>query len=238
MTEELHQLRAVSTKNLPSENVDEKFLMAGLLKAREKTWHVMHEIREALNPGLTEDDARKLALEIFRGHGVMKHWHKPYIRFGRGTALTFHEPLQPDYRLQINDPLYIDLGPVWPDEELGLEYEGDVGDTFVLGTNKCADQCAKTVRTIFLEGQEHWKQHACTGIELYQFLKQRTEHYGYLFANSVDGHRLSDFPHHKYSRERLAEVPFVPSPALWILEVQIMSPDMSYGAFFEDMLQR
>lgn len=51
--------------------------MAGLLKAREKTWQVLHEIRETLRPGLTEDDARKLSLDIFREHGVVKHWHKP-----------------------------------------------------------------------------------------------------------------------------------------------------------------
>lgn len=236
MTQEMHQLRVVATKNFPAENVDEKFVMAGLLKAREKTLRVMHEIREAIKPGITEDDARKLALEIFRGHGVVKHWHKPYIRFGRGTALTFHDPLQPDYQLQVNDPLYIDLGPVWPDQELGLEYEGDVGDTFVLGTNPLAEDCAKAARQIFAEGQEEWNKRACTGAELYRFLEQRTEFYGYKFANNVDGHRLSDFPHHKYSRDRLAQLPFVPSPMLWVLEVQIMRPDMSCGAFFEDML--
>ncbi len=238
MSQELHQLRVNSTDKFPAENVDEKFVMAGLLKARKKTLAVMHEIRNALKPGLTEDDARKLALEIFRKEGVTKHWHKPYIRFAKGTALTFHQALQPEYRLQLDDPFYIDLGPIWPDEELGLEYEGDVGDTFVLGTHPKAEECAKTARQLFAEGQDYWQKHSCTGKELYAYLKQRTESLGYKFAEDVDGHRVADFPHHKYSRDRLSKLLFCPSSSLWVLEIQIMSPDMSFGAFFEDMLMR
>ena len=234
--ERLHELRVLAVSDYPEEKVDEKFVLEGLLDARRKTLDVMHEVRLALEPGLTEDDARKLALEIFRKAGVTKHWHKPYIRFGRGTALTFHEPLQKDYKLSINDPYYIDLGPIWPDEARGLDYEGDVGDTFVLGENAAAELCANTARQIFAEAQAEWQKSSCTGEELYRFAKLRAEHYGYKLGESVDGHRLSDFSHHHYSRKRLAELTFSPSASLWVLEIQIMSPDMSFGAFFEDIL--
>ena len=43
--------------------------------------HVMQEIRQALKEGMTEDEARLLALAIFRDHGVTKHWHKPKLEF-------------------------------------------------------------------------------------------------------------------------------------------------------------
>ncbi|MBS1960797.1 MAG: hypothetical protein JST04_01170 [Bdellovibrionales bacterium] len=52
----------------------------------------------------------------------------------------------------------------------------------------------------------------------------------------VDGHRMADFPHHRYAKERLAEVPFVPSPDLWVLELQLNDPANRFGAFFEDLL--
>lgn len=236
MTQELHPLRVTPFTKNDAEMVDEKFIIAGLLKARDKTIAVMHEIRDALVIGLTEDEARILAMEISRKHGAMKHWHKPYIRFGRGTALTFGDPIQPDYKLRMNDPFYIDLGPIWPDLEEGLDYEGDVGDTFIFGENLIAEECALTARKIFIEGQEYWKKASCSGIELYSYIKQRTEHYGYILAENVDGHRLSDFSHHKYSKERLAQVNFVPQAQLWVLEVQIIRPDMTCGAFYEDIL--
>lgn len=235
MTEEfLHKLRVVPTNNI--EKVGEKFVLEGLLLARQKTIDIMHEIRRALTPGLTEDDARKLALDIFRAHGVEKHWHKPYIRFGAGTALSFHEPLQEKYQLKLNDPFYIDLGPVWPDAEHELLYEGDVGDTFILGTNEAAEQCAKTTRLIFSEAQAHWRKLMCTGKELYSFIKQRAGYYGYDLKENVDGHRLSDFPHHYYSRKRLAELDLIPTPSLWVLEIQLVDKSKKFGAFYEDLL--
>jgi CDP-4-dehydro-6-deoxyglucose reductase len=234
--EPLHKLRVVSSLEIADELVDDKFVVAGLMDARRRTLSVMQEIRGEIKEGMTEDEARRLALEIFRGHGVTKHWHKPYIRFGPGTALTFHQPLQAEYRLLGNDPFYIDLGPVWPDKERGLEYEGDVGDTFVLGKNAAADRCAETARVIFKEGQDHWQKGSCTGEELYGFLKMRAEHYGYELKENVDGHRLSDFPHHQYSRKRLAELNFAPAASLWVLEIQIVDPGQNIGAFFEDLL--
>jgi hypothetical protein len=86
--------------------------------------------------GMTEREAMKMAFEVFKENGVTKHWHKPYVRFGPGTALSFNDPLQSDYRLQKDDPFYIDLGPAWRDEETGIEYEGDVGNFLFLAPMK------------------------------------------------------------------------------------------------------
>lgn len=218
------------------EAVDPKFVTEGLLRAREKTIAGLATLRGELKEGMTEDEARKLALRVFREQGVTKHWHKPYIRFGAGTTLTFNDPLQPDYRLQTGDPYYIDLGPVWSDPELGLEYEGDYGDTFVFGENAEAEKCAATARQLFGEAKSAWRSQSLSGQGLYEFLRRRSHEMGYLLVDGVEGHRVADFPHHRYSKAQLATVPFFPSAAVWVLELQLNDPQRRFGAFFEDLL--
>jgi hypothetical protein len=217
------------------ESVDPRFVVERQLQAQQKTWLVLSEVKAQIKEGMTEDEARILAIKIFQDFGVKKHWHKPYIRFGKGTTLTFHEPLQPDYRLRLNDPYYIDLGPVW--ELDSLEYEGDVGDTFVLGSNPKADLCAKAARLLFSEARKEWRDGKLLGNEIYSFLKKSAAEKGYTLLENVDGHRVGDFPHQKYSRERLAKLDFTPGSALWILEIHIVHPSGDFGAFFEDVLR-
>ena len=218
------------------ESVSTQFIQEGIFQAREKSWSILHKICSELKEGITEDEARKLAQKICRDHGILKHWHRPYIRLGAGTALTFHDPMQTEYRLQPGDPYYVDLGPIIPDPGLQLEYEGDVGDTFVYGENKEAEKLAGAARELFRLGKEMWRTEKLSGAELYRFLKERTSDLGYTLVEKVDGHRLSDFPHHKYTKERLAHVKFHPTKCLWVLELQILHPTQKMGAFYEDLL--
>lgn len=231
-----HPLGVFAPSTEAIEAVHPQFVMEGLYRAREKTIGVLSEVRSQLRVGMTEDDARKLTLEIFAARGVTKHWHKPYVRFGAGTALTFHQPLQPDYRLQENDPYYLDLGPVWPDPALGLEYEGDFGDTLIFGKNPEAEKCANAARSLFNVAKSKLADKSVTGQSLYDDLRKRSAEMGYTLTADVEGHRLSDFPHHKYSKERLAKVPFFPKPGLWVLEIMLADPNKRFGAFFEDII--
>ncbi len=233
---DLHSVGLAESSRAKLESVDPNFVVEGLLKAREKTWAVFNEIKPQLKAGMTEEEARKIAVATFEKQGVTKHWHRPYVRFGPGTVLTFHDSLQSTYRLQDGDPIYLDLGPIWSDEALGLDYEGDVGDTFVLGSNPEAERCAQTARLLFTEGQKQWKEKKLNGVELYQWMKERATQEGYQLLDNVDGHRVSDNPHTKYSKERLSEIAFVPSMTLWVLELQIIHPTLPIGAFFEDLL--
>lgn len=218
------------------EAVGPQFLRESMLKAQHQTRTITLEVLSQIREGMTEDEARLMALSVFSDYGVKKHWHRPFIRFGEGTALTFHDPIQPDYKLQENDPFYIDLGPVWKDESLGVEYEGDYGDTFVLGENKEASKCAKTARELFQKARQKWLTDNATGEQIYAFLKTEAESRGYILHDRVDGHRVSDFPHQKYSKERLAALTFKPADAIWVLEVQILDSQKRFGAFFEDLL--
>jgi hypothetical protein len=52
----------------------------------------------------------------------------------------------------------------------------------------------------------------------------------------VDGHRVGDFPHQVFFRGGMSELDFKPGAGVWILEIQIRHPTLSYGAFYEGSL--
>lgn len=231
-----HNLGVHGNSQSALEAVSPEFIREGLLRARVKTIAVLEEIRGALKEGMTEDEARLLALAIFKSHGVTKHWHRPHVRLGVGTTLNFNHPIQQDYRLKKGDAYYLDLGPAWPDAELGLEYEGDYGDTFTFGANPEVEKCAEASRKIFHEARALWREKKLTGLELYAYMSGRAKELGYHFVEGVEGHRVSDFPHHKYTKESLSKVDFVPSETIWVLELHLKDPAGRFGAFFEDLL--
>jgi hypothetical protein len=231
-----HPLGVIAPSAEAIEAVHPDFIKAGLLNAQNLTKKGFDLIRQNLKLNMTEDEGRKLALEIFQDLGITRHWHRPYVRFGKGTTLSFNDPATPDNRLALNDPCYLDLGPVVPDANTGLEYEGDYGDTFVFGANPEAENCAETCRALFREVQERWKQNPTSGQEIYAELKRRSSELGYELREDVRGHRVGDFPHHRFSKLNLSVIPFIPKDSIWILEVQILDPEKRFGAFFEDSL--
>lgn len=233
---ELHSLRIESPHRPIIEGVGSEFHASKLLWARDQSWQAYHAIKQELKIGMNEKDAFSLCMRILESLGVSKHWHKPFVRFGAGTVLTFHDPLREDYALEENSSVYIDLGPVWTDEESGIEYEGDVGDTFVWGQNVEGEKCANAAREIFKSLERIWSVDKCSGVELYRMAKADAESRGYILIENVDGHRVADFPHQKYSRERLAKLEFDPAPLLWVLEIHLRHPNLPIGAFFEDVL--
>lgn len=234
---DLHPLQAIPKPGHTLEAVDPRFVRAGLLRARERSWHALREIRARLRAGMTEAEGRDLALATLQELGAVKHWHKPYLRFGPGTTLTFYDTLQPDYRLQDGDAVHMDLGPVWSDPESPLEYEGDVGDTFAFGENPEVEACVQATHRLWREARDKWQAENLSGQALYVFLKARATELGYQLIDRVTGHRLGDYPHIRHAKERLSTVAFPPTESLWILEFQLLHPERKFGAFYEDLLQ-
>ena len=236
---DLHKLHVSASNQSQLEGVDQKFLAAGLLMARLKTIEVVEIISKQIKEGTGENEARALIKGIFREFGVTKHWHQPYLRFGEGSVLSFHEPIS-EHRLRANEIFHMDVGPVWSAESLGmekgLEYEGDYGDSFVYGENKIAQKLIHATHEVFASARDKWKTEKCSGTELYEHSKEQAELRGYKFVEDVAGHRLGDFPHHKHTKERLGSVNFTPSDSLWVMEVMLLAPNLKIGAFFEDLL--
>ena len=218
-------------------------ILHALERAQRKSWDVLREMQARLTEGMTEADARPWALEILKQYGVTKNWHRPNLRFGPGSKLSFNDPLSTDYLLKRGDSVMIDLGPVWKDEELGLEVEGDVGDTIVwqpVGLVAHEQQhCIDVSRELFEWGRQQVAQRTSSspsGRGLYEQLAERAQTKGLVLLQGVEGHRLSDFPHHQYSKNRISQLDFAPTPGRWILEVQVLHPTLPYGAFYEDLV--
>lgn len=214
------------------EAVGQRFDPARMQRAREKTWAALHGIRERMRPGISEDEAKAAAMEVFRELGYERLWHPVLIRIGANTTRTYRQRSDPNVRLGENDSYFIDLGLVFDG------HEGDVGDTFVVGHAPQRQACADAARALFGEVAEAWRVHGLSGQALYAFAGERAEAMGWRFNHAIKGHRVSDFPHSIHQGGDLGDLEALPSSGLWILEIQIAHPTEPFGAFYEDLLTR
>jgi Xaa-Pro aminopeptidase len=214
----------------PREAVGQAYDPALMLRARERSWAVLHGIRARMRPGISEDEARTEAAEVFRAHGLERLWHPVVIRIGANTTLSFRERSNPDLRLGEDDIYFIDLGLVFEG------HEGDVGDTFTTGADPARQACAEAARTLFDEVAAAWRTRGLSGEALYAFAGERAQAMGWRFNHAIKGHRVGDFPHAIHKAGDLGTLEQAPSSGLWILEIQIAHPSEPYGAFYEDLL--
>lgn len=198
--------------------------------AREKTWAALHGIRARMRPGISEDEAKAAALDVFRELGYERLWHPVLIRIGANTTKTYRQRSDPNVRLGENDSYFIDLGLVFDG------HEGDVGDTFVVGHAPQRQACADAARVLFDEVAAAWRSQGLSGQALYAFAGERAEAMGWRFNHAIKGHRVSDFPHSIHQGGDLGDLEASPSSGLWILEIQIAHPTEPFGAFYEDLL--
>lgn len=212
----------------PREAVGRRFDAALMQRARERSWAVVADIHARMQPGMSEEDARAMATDVFREHAVQRLWHPPIIRMGANTTKTYRQRSNPAVRLGQDDLYFIDLGLVFDG------HEGDVGDTFATGDTYRA--CAEAARTLFDEVADVWRREGVSGQALYAFAGERAQAMGWRLNHAIKGHRLGDFPHSVHKAGDLGTLEGTPSPGLWVLEIQIAHPTEPYGAFYEDLL--
>jgi len=198
--------------------------------AREKSWAALYGIRERMRPGISEDEAKVEAAEVFRELGMERLWHPVLIRIGANTTKTYREKSDPTVRLGESDSYFIDIGLVFDG------HEGDVGDTFVTGHAPEQQACAEAARTLFHEVADAWRTQGLSGQALYAFTDERAHALGYRLNHAVKGHRVCDFPHAIHKGGDLSALDSTPASGLWILEIQIAHPSEPFGAFYEDLL--
>jgi Xaa-Pro aminopeptidase len=216
---------------VPQEAVGDRFDPQQMQHARERTWAALHGIRERMRPGISEDEAKAEAADVFRALGMERLWHPVIIRIGRNTTKTYRERSEPVH-LGENDIYFIDLGLVFEG------HEGDVGDTFVVGNAPELQACADAARELFRVTADAWRSQGLSGEALYTFAEQQAQAMGWRLNHEIKGHRVSDFPHSVHKAGDLGEYGEPPSSGLWILEIQIAHPTEPYGAFYEDLLTR
>ena len=212
------------------EAVGQRFDPARMQYARAQNWAALRSICERMHPGISEDEAKAAAADVFQDLGMERLWHPPYIRIGPNTTKTYRQPSIPNVRLGENDIFFIDLGLVFDG------HEGDVGDTFVVGHAPEQQACAQAARDLFQEVAAKWRTEGLNGHNLYNYAQERAEAMGWRFNHAVKGHRISDFPHSVHKGGDLGDFGQSPSSGLWVLEIQIAHPTEPFGAFYEDLL--
>jgi len=220
----------VMMKQPDYEAVGPAFEFAKMLEQRDRTREVISAIAAAVRPGMVEEDAVEMAKGLLAERKMLRGWHDVYVRFGSNTTKTFGEASDPGVVLGETDIFLIDIGPVFE------KWEGDGGDTFLIGADADMARCAADARAIFHAGRHLWLNEGLSGKALYEFAVDEAAKRGWALNMDLSGHRISDFPHLVIYDGPMADMDFAPTAGLWVLEIHIRHPSKPFGAFFEDML--
>lgn len=201
-------------------------------KAQHKAWEALYQIAGEIKPGMSEGEAERLALTVIRDCGSKKLWHPVHIRFGGNTVKGYRQHSEPDDAiLKETDIYFIDIGPIF------YGHEGDCGKTFTVGHDPKLLALASKVESIWHLVRKEWTL-GSTGQELWAKAQDFAGLFGLELAPLyVKGHRISDFPHETITRTKMFDMASVPYPNRWVLEIQVVCPQINRGAFYEDVLK-
>ena len=218
----------------PSEQTGDKFNLKTYFQARTACIEVVGKISRNVVPGMNEADGQELIKSEFAKIGVTKFWHPSKFRVGIETLKTFRDVPDQNVKLKPYDMFFLDVGPVID------HHEADYGETFVLNPLDIKSEkyleLAKKAEIIWEETANEWKTNKLSGAELFKYAERLALSLECILNPMMAGHRLGDFPHALFSKDRLFEMDFAPAENLWVLEIHIRSPQLERGAFFEDIL--
>jgi Xaa-Pro aminopeptidase len=187
-----------------------------------------------------DDDIRTLAERDF---GVQVNWHKRIVRAGPNSICTFHEK-PPVRRIEPDDTVYLDLGPVFG------EWEADLGRSYALGSDPEKKRLVADLPRLFDIVKAHYEATPdITGAELYAFAQKTAARAGWIFGGTIAGHIVGEFPHvqrvpgepdlHRIApanRKRMRDPDAKGNERHWILEIHLVDKARSFGGFYERLL--
>ena len=221
------------TQAHPREATGAPFSIDSMRVAQRESWRALNAMVAAIRPGMRESEALALGAKILADLGMECAWHPLMVRFGPNTLKVFSSVNDDDLVLGEDDIYFIDMGPVFEG------HEGDVGETFVTGSDPEMARCAADSKILFDRVRAIWQQGKVGGIALYDAAEREAEAMGWVLNLEVKGHRVSDYPHRALPPGgKLGTLDVVPTTGLWVLEIQIRHPTLPYGAFYEDMLDQ
>lgn len=213
------------------EAVGAAYHATALRAAQARSWQALAAMAAAIVPGMRESEAMALGAEVLAAHGMELAWHPMVIRFGANTLKIFSAKSDGDAVLGADDIFFIDIGPVF------LGHEGDVGATFVTGSDPEMAACARDAKALFDRVRAIWAGGEVAGTALYEAAAREAQALGWVLNLEVKGHRVSDYPHRALpAGGQLGTLEHAPGADLWILEIQIRHPTRAFGAFYEDLL--
>jgi Xaa-Pro aminopeptidase len=216
-----------------------------LARAQRKAEDLFAEVVDTglIRPGVLESE---LSAEIHklarRRFGVRRHWHKRIVRSGPNTLLTYHaEPR--DRRLEDDDVVYLDFGPLFE------EWEADLGRTYVLGGDPRKHQLVADIEAAFALGKQRYLlDSALTAGGLYDYVCELASRAGWQFGAPTAGHLIGRFPHERAAGDaprfsirhgndlNLREPDARGARRHWILEIHFVDLERRIGGFHEELL--
>jgi Xaa-Pro dipeptidase len=185
------------------------------------------------------EDIHQLARERF---GVKRHWHKRIARAGSNTLLGYHDECV-DRRIEADDVVYLDLGPVFE------SWEADFGRTYALGSDPHKHRLVRDIAVAFRQGKDFYESNPkLTAGELYDFVTDLAFRSGWEFGAPTAGHLIGHFPHERDTTEprrfsirpgnsqSLREPDEHGNARHWILEIHFVDRKRQIGGFFEELL--
>jgi len=196
-------------------------------------------VRPGVSERQVEDEIGDLAAREF---GVEKHWHRRLVRTGPNTLATASDN-PPVREIAADDIAYVDLGPVFE------AWEADIGRSYALGTDPEKQRLVDDLPRIFGKAQAHYhRDPGMSGAALYAFAQNAAAEAGWQFGGKIAGHIVSEFAHALIPGDKALNriSPQNPEPMNrpdgkgrtrhWILEIHLVSPDGSFGGFYERLL--
>lgn len=212
------------------EGIGEKFDLNAYMDARKVARRIALLFASHAEEGMSEQEGLEILEELFNKSGVEKKWHPTKFRIGENTLKGFREKSEPDVRMKKEDIFFIDIGPVVNGQE------ADFGQTFTVGQNADHSKIQRASKKVWDELAALWKVEKLSGKSLYEKAAEIAKREGYELNESMQGHRLGDFPHAIFSKGKLGEFEKQPKENLWVLEVHLKHPTKKIGAFYEDIL--
>lgn len=216
----------------PLEATANDFHLGRFLDVRLRTRHAVNDIAAQVRVGMVEEDAKEMAREHLASLGMRRGWHHIIVRVGPNTTKDFMALSEKGVVLGTADIFFVDIGPVYEG------YEGDGGDTFVVGSDPEHHRAKVDAKEIWGEVREQWFATGMSGRELYDFATTKAEERGWRLNLDLSGHRLSEYPHSAHYDGPMAEIDFRPAPSLWVLEIAIIHPTRPFGAFLRGSTAR
>ena len=143
-----------------------------------------------IQPGVLESELSEQIRMLARARfGITRHWHRRVVRSGPNTVMTYYDE-PPDRRLEADDVVYLDFGPVFEG------WEADLGRTYVLGTDPRKAKLVTDIGDAFLQGQALYETRPdLTAGELYDYVSGLAMAAGWSFGAPTAGHIIDGFPH-------------------------------------------
>jgi len=196
-------------------------------------------VRPGVSERQVEDEIGELAAREF---GVARHWHRRLVRTGPNTlAIASDNP--PVREIAEDDVVYVDLGPVFE------AWEADIGRSYALGNDPEKQRLVADLPRVFEKVRAHYhRDPSMTGAALYAFAQGAAAEAGWKFGGKIAGHIVSEFAHALIPGDKALNriSPLNPAPMNepdgkgrarhWILEIHLVSPDGTFGGFYERLL--